>query len=170
VTDSLPVQFGLDEAGVKLVEGRPATRRFLTPPPRQQGAVGDVQVAPGRRQDQHAVPVDELWVDADRVTEACLAAHVLLGQVVDSVTWRRPSISKRVRLSGSVPSHPELPPDAPGLDGGLMPVPGQALDPDHGEVAAEAPEPLQEGDLGAGPRRRDRRGQAASAPEFIRTG
>jgi len=55
----------------------------------------------------------------------------------------------------------ELPPDTPRLDGRLMPVPGQALDPHHGEVAAEAPEPLQKGDLGAGPGRRDRRGQAA---------
>src|SRR5262249_60675834 len=40
----------------------------------------------------------------------------------------------------------ELPSDAPCLDGRLMPVPGQALDADHGEVAAEAPETVQEGD------------------------
>src|SRR5262249_7318960 len=57
----------------------------------------------------------------------------------------------------------ELAPETPGLDGPLMPVPGQALDADHGEVAAEAPEPFQQGDFGAGPRRRDRRGQAAGA-------
>jgi hypothetical protein len=57
----------------------------------------------------------------------------------------------------------EFTPDAPGLDGRLMPVPGQALDADHGEVAAEAPEPFQQGDLGAGPRRRDRRGETAGA-------
>jgi hypothetical protein len=44
-----------------------------------------------------------------------------------------------------------------------MPVPGQALDANRGEVAAEAPEAFQQGDFGAGPRRRDRRGKAAGA-------
>jgi hypothetical protein len=44
-----------------------------------------VQVAPGRRQDKHAVPVDKFGIDADRVTEARLAAQVFLGQVVDRI-------------------------------------------------------------------------------------
>jgi hypothetical protein len=57
----------------------------------------------------------------------------------------------------------ELPPDTPGLDSPLVPVPGQAFDADGGEVAAEAPEPFQQGHFGAGPRRRDRRGKAAGA-------
>jgi len=52
---------------------------------RVEGKLAWVQVAPGRRQDEHAVPVDELGVDADRVTEARLAAHVLPGQVVDRI-------------------------------------------------------------------------------------
>src|SRR5215469_13107532 len=84
------MQAGGAAAGAKLVQpdradrvlgerGRPRTRRgscrtssgppALRPPPRRV-----MQVAPGRRQDQHAVPVDELGVDADRVTEARLAA------------------------------------------------------------------------------------------------
>jgi hypothetical protein len=42
-----------------------------------------------------------------------------------------------------------------------MPVPGQALDADNGEVAAEASEPFQQGDFGACPRRRDGRGEPA---------
>ena len=40
----------------------------------------------------------------------------------------------------------EFPPDAVRLHGLFMPVPGEALDPDHGEVAAEAAEALDQRD------------------------
>ena len=51
----------------------------------QQRAVGHVEIAPGGRQDQDAVAVDELGKDADGVVEPRLLAHVRAGEVVERV-------------------------------------------------------------------------------------
>ena len=62
---------------------RPATIRLRRPESRHQRAVRDLEVAPGRRQDEHAVAVDELGKDPDRVLEPGLLADVVGRQVVD---------------------------------------------------------------------------------------
>ena len=55
----------------------------------QHGAVGHVHVTAGGGQNQYAVAVDELGVNAHRVVKARLVPHVLLGHVVDRVDLAR---------------------------------------------------------------------------------
>ena len=50
-----------------------------------------------------------------------------------------------------------------GLDRPLVPVPGEPLDADDRDVAAEAAEPLDERHVDAGPRRAERGGEPARA-------
>ena len=57
----------------------------------------------------------------------------------------------------------ELPSDAACLDRLLAAVPGEALDADRGDVAAEAAEPLDQRHLHACPRRREGSGEATGA-------
>ena len=47
--------------------------------------VGHLEIATGGRQDQNAVPVDELGEDADAVVEPALATDIIVGHVVNRV-------------------------------------------------------------------------------------
>ena len=75
-------------------------------------AVRHLEVAPGRRQDQDPVAVDELGEDADRVLEAALLADVLGGQVVERLDLARVADADRhpevAQLRVLAPGH-ELP-------------------------------------------------------------
>ena len=54
-----------------------------------------MKVTAGRRQDQQAVPVDELWEYPDRIVETRLAAHLGRREVVDCVDLARVAHAER---------------------------------------------------------------------------
>jgi hypothetical protein len=69
--------------------------------------VGHVHVAARGREDEHAVAVDELGVDADRVREPRLAADVGLGEVVGTSILRVSRMPIVIpRLRSRTPSQP----------------------------------------------------------------
>ena len=52
---------------------------------RDQGSIGQVEVATGGWQDEDAVAIDELGEDADRVVKPSLLAHIVLSHIVGSI-------------------------------------------------------------------------------------
>ena len=79
---------------------------------------------------------------------------------VDLVRHRLALGHRGTHLEGS---RLELATDAVGLDRLLVPVPRHALDADGGDVAAEATEAFDKGDVDAGPRGGKRRGESGRA-------
>ena len=65
-----------------------------------QRPIGNVEIAPGSRQNQQPIPVDELRKDADGVVDAALLRDNVPGEVVE-----------RLDLAGVTDSerHPEIP-------------------------------------------------------------
>ena len=146
---------------------------------RGAGAVGDVgiaggvdhppgqdRLAPGLRlgdDARHPVAIHdrggegpvEHWMDAGLLDER--VGDQLEPLRVELVRLRLTLGNRRAHRCGA---GLEFATDTVGLDGFLVAIPGHSLDADGGDVAAEAPEPLDQSDLHAGARRAKRRRQA----------
>src|SRR5829696_9244372 len=99
------------------------------------------------RRDKQAV---EHRHDARLLHEA--VGHQLEALAVELIGER---LALRYRGAHRLGAFLELPPDASGLDCRLMAVPGEPLDPDSRDVAAEASEAFDEAHLRSRPRRRE---------------